>query len=366
MDRDAAGTNLYGAAGDVYVDQGTVGSTFGLWGYALNRVLASETVTNSYGVWARSEGLLCGNIKDSHGVHATATSGSRYNYGVYARALGCGNETNYGIYAYAPNSAPNWAGYFTGWVYSPHGTWQPSDENLKRNINDYAAEEAESVLSALTLHSYEYETQQYEHMNLPEGPQVGLLAQELEAVLPRLVRESIQPAVMDSSGNEVVAPVSFKTVNYTGLIPYLIAGYQSSNARAAELEDQLTAQNERLDQLESMLLDCCNRGTPDGDRSMEKEQELLNGRSNERSMQVVPNPFRTETTIHYNLERGGRVQLMANSADGKQLRVLSEATSEAGVYQFNWNTADLAAGMYYVTLLLDGEPITKRAVKIDR
>jgi hypothetical protein len=99
---------------------------------------------------------------------------------------------------------------------------------------------------------------------------------------------------------------------------------------------------------------------------LQQEQGALNERLNERAMQVVPNPFQTETTIHYNLEKGGRVQLMANSADGKQLRVLHEMTSEAGVYQFNWNTADLAAGMYYVTLLLDGEAITKRAVKIDR
>ena len=46
--------------------------------------------------------------------------------------------------------------------------------------------------------------------------------------------------------------------------------------------------------------------------------------------------------------------------------MMQEISSEAGVYQFNWNTADLAAGIYFVTLLLDGEPITKRLVKIDR
>ena len=66
------------------------------------------------------------------------------------------------------------------------------------------------------------------------------------------------------------------------------------------------------------------------------------------------------------LARLPAISSVSMSADGKQLRVLQEVTSEAGVYQFNWNTADLAAGMYYVTLLLDGEPITKRAVKIDR
>ena len=40
------------------------------------------------------------------------------------------------------------------------------------------------------------------------------------------------------------------------------------------------------------------------------------------------------------------------------------ATQEAGQYQYEWNTGNLSPGMHYVTLLLDGEPIVKRAVKL--
>ena len=57
---------------------------------------------------------------------------------------------------------------------------------------------------------------------------------------------------------------------------------------------------------------------------------------------------------------------MANSADGKQLKVLQEANLAQGSYQYEWNTTDLAPGMYYVTLLLDGEPVVKKAVKVTR
>ena len=57
---------------------------------------------------------------------------------------------------------------------------------------------------------------------------------------------------------------------------------------------------------------------------------------------------------------------MPNSADGKELRVLHEATLEKGDYQYEWNTAALAPGMYYVTLLVDGQPVVKKAVKVDR
>ena len=40
------------------------------------------------------------------------------------------------------------------------------------------------------------------------------------------------------------------------------------------------------------------------------------------------------------------MQLLANSADGKELNVLQEATLQAGEYQYAWDTIDLAPGMY--------------------
>jgi hypothetical protein len=46
--------------------------------------------------------------------------------------------------------------------------------------------------------------------------------------------------------------------------------------------------------------------------------------------------------------------------------VLQEAALESGPYQFNWETGDLTPGVYYVTLLLDGEPLVKKAVKVMR
>jgi hypothetical protein len=36
----------------------------------------------------------------------------------------------------------------------------------------------------------------------------------------------------------------------------------------------------------------------------------------------------------------------------------------AGAHRYEWNTAHLAPGVHYVTLLLDGEHVVKRAVKV--
>jgi len=48
------------------------------------------------------------------------------------------------------------------------------------------------------------------------------------------------------------------------------------------------------------------------------------------------------------------------------LNVLQEATLQAGDYQYAWHTTDLAPGTYYVTLLLNGEMVVKKAVKVTR
>lgn len=56
--------------------------------------------------------------------------------------------------------------------------------------------------------------------------------------------------------------------------------------------------------------------------------------------------------------------LLLNSSDGKQLQVLHEGAMDKGEYSRVWNTAQLAPGMYYLTVLLDGEPLVKRAVQV--
>jgi hypothetical protein len=336
----------------------TNGATFSAYAGAF---ISNDNATYSVGTQGRSNS----GVYESNGVLGITNGSATVNYGVKGTAAVDADPNNMhcGIFGEAAIANNSWAGCFNGNVnvvgtgYYVNGVFVASDAALKTNIEPL--ETPLATIMQLQPQRYMMRVDEYPQMHLPSGEQVGLIAQELESIIPNLVSETRVNAVFDSLGIETHPAVDYKAVNYTGLIPYLIGSIQEQQAT-------ITAQNDRLDQLESLLLDCCNRGTPDSDRSMEQEQQLLNERSNERSMQVVPNPFQTETTIHYNLEKGGRVQLMANSADGKQLRVLNDATSEAGVYQFNWNTADLAAGIYYVSLLLDGEPITKRAVKIDR
>ncbi len=213
-------------------------------------------------------------------------------------------------------------------------------------------------------------------MGLPEGVRYGFISQEVQEVLPQLTTPVHQPEQLDSLGN-----VEFDAVDYLGLspldiLPIVVGAVQGQHvqgsaqvAELASLREALAEQRTRMDQLESMLAACCNN--PDAGRALDTgsgtgTDELLNGPYADRKLRIVPNPFSEPPTVYYTLDRGGRMQLIANSADGKQLNVLQEATMQAGNYQYAWDTSALAPGMYYVTLLLDGQPMVKKAVKVTR
>ena len=274
----------------------------------------------------------------------------------------------HGVHGEAPvnTTGVSWAGYFQGEVYSPYGSWTSSDSQLKQNIQDL--ENASITFGQLQPKTYEYNIDSYGYMGLPLGPRMGLLADEVETVLPNAVKNTTQPAEVDSLGNVIHPSLDFKVMNYQEFIPLLIAGFQEQQSVITEQQALITTQDsinsviqDRMDQLEQLLAACCqNPADPrnqqiDGTGGTEENEHIL---------RIQPNPFDEQTTIYYQLERSGRMQLMANSSDGKQLRVLDEAQREAGEYRYDWLTADLAPGIYYVTLLLDGEPVVKKAVKV--
>ncbi|HEY0655615.1 MAG TPA: tail fiber domain-containing protein, partial [Chryseosolibacter sp.] len=116
-----------------------------------------------------------------------------------------------------------------------------SDQRLKRNIRPL-----QNVMSKLeNIHGYNYQwnaASRQDTLSL----QTGVIAQELEAVLPELVH---------------VNEEGIKTVNYIGLIPHLIEAVkelkkeneqlrQTNSATKKEAEEKFSAFEERLRQLE--------------------------------------------------------------------------------------------------------------------
>ena len=296
-----------------------------------------------------------------YGVYAKGEGSSGRNYGLYAWGNGVTGIPTYGVYARVNPGLNHYAGYFVGNVHvngNVHATgsvtW--SDATLKNNVEEIA--NSHDLLMSLNPRRYVHSDIALQRMGAFEGEQYGFIAQEVEAVLPSLVVNTVVTAEVDTNGVEIWPEMELKGVNYTAIIPLLVAGYQGQQAL---IEEQST----RLAQLEQALAACCAAGAPTqpNDAFDGRGQELLDP-ALERLLLINPNPINEQTTITYTLERTGRAQLLVNSADGRQVQVLHEGQLLAGEHRYDWSTAHLAPGVHYVTLLLDGEPLVKRAVKV--
>lgn len=178
-------------------------------------------------------------------ANSTAGSGSIYNYGIQGRASSPG-YTNYGVYGYASGGGSNWAGYFSGNVYTT-GSYQSSDEKIKKNIKTLDKKDLLFKIEQLKPVSFEFlsETELRERglppLNTIEGNHIGLLAQDVEKIFPECVIDVAQP-FEDENGEIAENPkavTATKAVNYQELSIALLAAVQELKAEVEELKAKL-------------------------------------------------------------------------------------------------------------------------------
>lgn len=146
---------------------------------------------------------------------------SENNYGVIATSgvNGSGSVLNsYGIFAasYAGSNLSR-AGYFVGQMETTAGALITSDQQFKTNVNKI--EGTLKAIQALRPVNYYMDTTNFTQFSFDSKQQFGFIAQEVETTFPNLVYESLHPAQYDTLGNEISPEVSYKSLNYNGLIP---------------------------------------------------------------------------------------------------------------------------------------------------
>jgi hypothetical protein len=212
-----------------------------------------STPTGYYGIGVQGAGGFMGvkgfslvstpnpNLGSRYGVYGEAAYGQA-NYGVYGAAY-AGSGTNYGVYGTA-SGANSRAGYFSGDVEYTGALVHTSDRKLKKNIVD--VKNALALINRLSPpKEYDYRTDEFPTLHLPANKQVGLIAQDVEAALPELVRESVLPVSPDAPKSGEMGntsekkPETYKTVDYVGLIPYLIGAIQEQSAEIERLKKRL-------------------------------------------------------------------------------------------------------------------------------
>jgi len=300
----AGNTGVYGA-GATYGVHGYSNAGWAVWGQSNSNlgvygqsgsnyaVYAGSTSypavygsSNHYGVEAHSGTTWGAAAYGVSGCYAQATTG----YGIY------GTSTDgYGGYFYSANSYAlraatgradkSWAGVFDGNVYV-YGAYQPSDKKLKKNIESFSG--ALDIINSLNPKSYEFanERQMAPH-NLPPGKHYGFIAQDMEQVLPGLVKEVDLTIVDDKSQRakptaglvgEISEPASaaanvakeeslalqtatpterliVKSVNYTELIPLMVRAMQEQDLRIRQQDAENKMLRQELSELRQLVSD---------------------------------------------------------------------------------------------------------------
>ena len=106
-----------------------------------------------------------------------------------------------------------------GGTVASSGVALTSDARYKKNITTIST--PLDIINQLRGTSYEFRTDEFPDKNFKEGKQLGVIAQEVEKVLPELV-------TTDSEG--------YKSVNYEGMIPVLIEGMKAQQQIIEQLE----------------------------------------------------------------------------------------------------------------------------------
>ncbi|MEX0722754.1 MAG: tail fiber domain-containing protein, partial [Gracilimonas sp.] len=288
---DGTGTQL-GVLGSSFNEEATGASRYGIYGQAASKAKYNYGVNGyatgtgngdagtgvgegsiNFGVF----GSASGNDWNNSGLEAQATGGSgEWNFGVHGLSFaGSGTSVenhgvagrasgpgiNYGVFGEAWDGAENYAGYFNGETVV-NGTLtvngdinhtgsitETSDRNLKENIQPL--QNGLSTVMKLNPTTYNFRGNgEYNGLKLSTGLKYGLIAQEVEEVLPSLVKNNIHTyseATYSGSGPDVTAEkevkktMEYKSMNYTELVPVLIKAVQEQQEVIEQLQKEVEA-----------------------------------------------------------------------------------------------------------------------------
>ncbi|MBW6482179.1 MAG: tail fiber domain-containing protein [Vicingaceae bacterium] len=143
-------------------------------------------------------------------------------------------------------STTGWAGFFNGDV-GATGAFIPSDSRLKRDVKPLG--NAMNTINKLNPVTYFYDTDKYPHIGFDDRLSYGFIAQELEKVVPEMVKNKIiilnGTNPRDNNMSATREAEEFKVVNYISLIPILTQALKEQQAVIEALEKRLEALENR-------------------------------------------------------------------------------------------------------------------------
>ncbi len=292
-----------------------------------NGAISTLTLNASGGSVSTGADLIVGGLLDVTG--ATIGFGSVEQL-TDAGAFTIGSNSNFVSIPDAVNSLGSSTNRWLD-VWAADGTINTSDARDKKNIRDlnYGLNEI------MQLHSVKFNWKAGANQN----DKVGLIAQELQKVIPEVVRD-YEFKTDETTGKREKVPSERLGVMYSDLIPVLIKAIQ---------EQQLM-----IEELKSMV----QNGSSSSASAVAAIPEGV------RLEQNSPNPFTNVTTIRYSIPTSvSTAQMIITNSNGTVVKTVSSIAKGNGTVTINAN--ELTAGTYYYSLLLDGKKAdTKKMILV--
>ncbi|MCW3084544.1 MAG: Collagen triple helix repeat-containing protein [Bacteroidetes bacterium] len=367
-------TTKTGSGDNIAVDASASGSSTGNDGGLFT---GSGTAPNNTGVEADA---MDGTVTNQGGVFsAIGFASGATNYGIFTTATG--GNTAYGIYASASGATTNYAGRFEGNVLF-NGTLSGSNNILTSDImfktNIDSITNAMGIIKQLKPRQYYLDTANTNGFKFPGQKQYGLIAQDVQTVLPELIYSTVKPADYDTAGVLVHPAVTYKALNYNAFIAILMKGMQEQQAKLDSVsninhhqdsintyvQNQNTNLQNQINVLSDMINACCaSHQALNGTSNATPIHVNLNDGQNIVLNQNTPNPWAEQTVITYFLpDNVSKAQILFYNAQGKLIQATELTQKGAG--QLNVFGDDLSNGIYTYTLVVDGKIIeTKKMVK---
>ncbi|MEM6377509.1 MAG: tail fiber domain-containing protein [Bacteroidota bacterium] len=245
--------------------------------------------------------------------------------------------------------------YLGGRAFSTVGWFSPSDKRYKKEINAIAnASEKLAQLQGVTYGFKDGVINGIDFQKAGAKKQLGFVAQDLAKVFTELV-------VQDEQG--------YYAVNYQGLIPVLVEGFNEQEQLISEQNEQLTEQestiaalNDKVERLETQL-----QALMDAVNVIENSARLeINPKQSINTLGSIdqnnPNPFRGITNISYTLPANtSEAELLIISLEGKQIANYRLSGKSGNI---DFDASNLPAGTYFYSLLVNDQQVAQKKMVV--
>ncbi len=326
-----------------------------------NEYAHEQDASAEYGLFSTAQGNGC-NYRSArnYGGYFKAKN-ARNNFAGYFEAnSSCTYAMSYGVYSVVTPGA-GFAGFFDGDVEITGNETKLSDVRFKTNITPVSS--ALNIIEQLKPVKFNFVSQQ--GVSLPSGNQYGLVAQEVEPVLPEVVTDELIPAKYDSLGNMISDTIHFKGLNYNAFIPIAIEGIKELKHENDSLKQIIQNYDSRISAIENMLSECCSQNKSTTVTVTIDTRPLAIPVHNTTLNQNHPNPFKTITLFSYHLGESGYTELIIEDMYGHVVKSLVGENENEGDYSVEWDASEQPSGLYFYTLKVNSKVLVKKAIKIE-